>query len=540
MGRTAYYNGLVYTADKNHPMAEAFVVEDGRFTFVGNNEELPHCDRKVDLEGKCVIPGLVDSHCHMLAGVTQGVTSMVFVDESTTPEMLGKTLVELAAESGIADDRVVAAMGIDLTIGEFSADNIDCEINDRPVIVFSNDGHGLLLNSFAMYKLGIDKDTPDPGPESYYARDPEGNPTGLVIEIAAMRPCRAIIPEPSVREFKEIIPDILSRYASLGYTTIFEAMSAYDPHTDEIEALSLLDKEEGLGLRVSASFGYNGEEFIGATDVIEIMKDNRDKYTSENVICNTLKMITDGTIEERTALLYEPYSDDEKSFGSEALSCDDMKKAAKLAAEAGFDIHIHAIGDKAVGRAIDVFCSVGEMKGTKTIAHNQVYTDKDLERMIKAKDIFFQTTPQWMKADDHTKKCLGSGRFLKQFPVGTMQRSGVTVSFGSDSCLEPETANAFEGMFCACTRGDSSIWKDEALPPSDEAVTRMESLYAYTINGAMQLSVGDETGSIEPGKSADFLILDRDMINCTEEELQKTKVLNTFFRGEPRFGTGEV
>ena len=532
MDKTAYYNGIIYTADKDKPTAEAFVVEDGRFVFVGKKADLPECEKEVDLQEKCVIPGLIDSHCHLLAGVTQSVTSMLFVDESTTPENLGKELTDLINESGMGGDCVVAAMGIDLTIGEFSADNIDCVICDRPVIVFSNDGHGLLLNSFAMYELGINKDTPDPGPESYYARDDKGNPTGLVIEIPAMMPCKAILPDPTVKEYKKIIPNLADAYAALGYTTVFEAMSAYDDSTDVLAAMNSLDKEGGLGIRISTSFGYQGEEFMASEDVVKLMKNIRDKCSSDNVICNTLKMITDGTIEERTALLYEPYSDDGESFGSESLPLDDMKRTAKLAAEAGFDVHIHAIGDKAVGRAIDVLSSVGKMSGTKTIAHNQVYTDADKERMIKAGDIFFQTTPHWMTGDDHTRACLGDERFLKQFPVGTMQRAGVIVSFGSDSCLEPETANAFLGMYTACTRGDESVWKDHNLPPETEKITRTESLYAYTINGAMQLSLDKETGSISCGKSADFLILDRDIMECPMEELKETQVLNTFFRGK--------
>ena len=142
------------------------------------------------------------------------------------------------------------------------------------------------------------------------------------------------------------------------------------------------------------------------------MKKCRERFSTDNVSLKALKMITDGTIEERTALLYEPYSDDGETKGSDELSFEEMSKAAGLAAKAGFDIHIHAIGDMAVGRAIEVLDSLGKISGTKTIAHNQVYTEADIERMIKAGDIVFQTTPQWMTADVHTKKCLGPDRFL--------------------------------------------------------------------------------------------------------------------------------
>ena len=531
MAKTAYFNGIIYTAEAGKATAEAFVVEDGRFGFVGKNEDLPQCETRVDLEGKCVIPGLIDSHCHFLAGVTQGVTSMIFVDEDTTPERLGKVLENLVSKSGLPADSVVAAMGIDLTLGEFCAGDIDCTISNRPVIVFSGDGHGLLLNSAAMKLIGINKDTPDPSPDSYYKRDKEGNPTGLVIEIPAMMPCKVILPEPSIKDFEEIIPGIAAKYAALGYTTVFDAMSAYGDKADEIESLSHMDKEEGLPLRICLSFGYHGEEIMKAEDVVEMMKKCRERFSTDNVSLKALKMITDGTIEERTALLYEPYSDDGKTKGSDELSFEEMTKAAGLAAKAGFDIHIHAIGDMAVGRAIDVLDSLGKISGTKTIAHNQVYTEADIERMIKAGDIVFQTTPQWMTADVHTKKCLGPDRFLKQFPVGTMQRAGICVAFGSDSCLEPDTANAFAGMYYACTRGDDKLLGEISLPPSSESITRMESLFAYTINGAGQLGLSDETGSISKGKSADFVILDRDIINCPIEDLPETKVLDTFFRG---------
>lgn len=531
MSKTAYYNGVIYTAWDQMQEATAFVVEDGRFTFVGRDEELPDCPNKVDLKGKCVIPGLVDSHCHIVAGVTQRVSSMIFVDEEVTPEKLGKVLVDLIKENELGEDQTVVAMGIDLTLGEFSAQSIDGEISDRPVVVFSYDGHGLLLNTRAMEKLGINRETEDPGRDSYYARDELGNPTGLVIEIPAMRPCKELLSEPTEEEYKEILPDLVMGYGAYGYTAAFDAMSGYDRENKILEVISQLDREGQLKLHLSTSFGYNGEEYIEAREVLKIMKKNREDYTSENLRCSTMKIILDGTLEERSALLYEPYSDDERNFGLENIPFEEVNNAVNLAAEAGFDIHIHAIGDRAVGKAIDALTSIENAGITKTIAHNQVYSDKDAERMAKAGDIFFQTTPQWMLGDEHTLSCLGESRFAKQFPVGTMERAGVRVTFGSDSCLEPKTANPFAGMYVACTRGEESVWGEENLPPAEEKISRMEALYAYSINGAMQLSMDQEIGSICPGKAADFAVLDRDIIRCSLEELGSTQVLKTFFRG---------
>ena len=533
MALIAYYNAVVYTADENNMTAEAFIVEDGLFKCVGDNSVVEGCANKIDLEGKCVIPGLIDSHCHMFAGVTQASMNIINIDPSTIPEELGKVLLEHSKDREYSN--LIGANGIDLTLGEFSAENIDSVINDRPVIVFSGDGHAILLNTYAMNELGINSDTPDPSDDSYYVRDAKGNPTGLAIEIPAMRPCQVFFDEPSKESIHDALNVLMESYSSLGYTGLFEALSVDDDSDNILKALKALDEEGYLPLRISLSFGYNGEDHINSDETIRIMKRNRSEFSSANVYPDTLKMIKDGTIEEHTALLSEPYSDERGGFGSSLLDTRDMMKAAKLAAKEGFNIHIHAIGDKAVSDALDVLTSVGRIKGTRTIAHNQLYSDSDIKRMSEEKDIFFQTTPHWTTGDEHTLSCLGKERFNHQFPVGTMQKNGVRVTFGTDSCLEPQTSNAFLGMFYACARGNRDLCGDENLPPEDEAITRMQALFAYTINGAKQLGFDTKAGSITPGKSADFVVLDRDVMECPLEDLGNTKVLETFFCGNRCF-----
>ena len=534
MPGTLYYNGKIYTADDDRSFAEAFAVENGRFSFVGKEAAIEEYEVRVDLQGKCVIPGLIDSHCHLFAGITMTAMNFSNVDPSTKPGELGPLLKELLDSADLPEGKVFPVIGIDLTAGDFSASDIDKYINDRPVVVFSLDGHALLLNSRAMECVGIRKDTEDPSEDSYYVRDDKGNPTGLVIEIPAMRACYELMNN-TPENIDEVILDIANEYAARGYTGVFEAMSFDDEDTGRLEALKSLDEKGLLPLRLSMSFGYNGEEFLSAEETLRIMKRNRAEFSSENLFNNTLKIIADGTVEERSALLAEPYADDGESFGSQLVSTEDMKKASELAAKEGFSVHIHAIGDRAVSRVIDVLSSLGSISGTKTIAHNQLYTGTDIERMIKEKDIFFQTTPQWMASDEHTLKCLGEERFGRQFPVGSMQRGGVTVTFGSDSCLEPETADAFTGMFYACARGDETLCGSEYLPPETESISRAESLKAYTINCAKQLMLDKETGSISEGKSADFVIVDRDIMNCPLEELKNTQVISTFFRGRKTF-----
>ncbi len=531
MSRTAYYNGVIYTSDDSLQSAEAFIVEDGRFVLVGSNDEITDCEDRIDLEGKCVLPGLVDSHCHMLAGVVEASVNMLFVDQSVKPYELGNVLAGLLKKEK-SDRQVIVAMGIDLTVGAFSADNIDRVFPDKPVIVFCYDGHALLLNTKAMEILGINKDTKDPDENSYYARDDDGNPTGLVIEISAMKPCKKLIATNNESSDREAIIRFARGYSALGYTTIFEAMSVDDEETDMLEALKSLDEEGMLPFRIVTSFGYSGEEGIDTVRTVELMKANRERFSSDHVYHNTLKIISDGTLEEHSALLFEPYLDGDFGSGSEMVDKEDMEKALKLAAAEGFMLHVHAIGDKAISRVIDAYIGLGKTRVTKTIAHNQVYRVEDIERMIRQGDICFQTTPHWMKGDEYTLRCLGRERFIRQIPAGTMQRNGVAVSFGSDSCLEEETANAFLGMYYACIRGNEALGGEQNLPPESESIARKDSLYAYTINGARQLMLEKETGSITAGKSADFIIVDRDIFKCPIEELKDTKVLQTYFCGK--------
>ncbi len=529
--KKAYYNGNIYTADFSAPRAEAFIVEDGQFSFVGKDKDLPDCDEKTDLMGNCVIPGLVDSHCHIMSGILNRSLNMLKLEGDLHPEELGNGIESLLSGRSLPEGKPVALYGIDLTKGDFSAKDIDIAISDRPCGVFSADGHALLLNTEALKALNITRDTADRDENSYFKRDEDGNPTGLVIEIPAMVSCMGLFESGEKKKGEETFKELQRQYHLLGYTCVFDAMTSHDEDREYYDILKNLDREGLLSLRVVTSFCYRGEDSVPLKEALRIMKGLWGDYFSENVFPSTLKMIADGTVEEHSALLSEPYSDKEGGFGSSLISQEEMQRAAALFGKEGFSIHIHAIGDRAVSRALDTLIPLKGIKGTRTIAHNQLYRSEDIDRMIRDGDIFFQTTPHWMKGDDYTLERLGKERYLFQFPVGTMVRNGVRLTFGSDEVCNGEASNPFAGMYFAIARGDKELCGREALPPESERIGREEALYAYTINGAAQLGLSDITGSISPGKSADFLVLDRDIITCPLSELKETEVRETCFRG---------
>ncbi len=527
---TAYYNATVYTMDDKQPVAGAFTVKDGRFLSVGDDPIAGNCSERIDLGGCCVIPGLVDSHCHLLAGIKRYEYGVIYLPSDTLPPDLGEVLAEMIKEEDSPDVPVIAAMGIDLSLGEFCARDIDHVISDKPVLVFSGDGHALLMNSRAMERLGIGKDTADPGEHSFFKRYPDGTPTGLVIEIPAMKQCMGLMDENDT-DFETVIAQLCRDCASYGYTTVFDASSVDDDDLSLFDQLKKSDEEGSLLMRIAASFRYTGEEDLSDAQVLEILHKLRSEYSSGRFFCNTLKLIADGTLEEHTALLRRPYCDTADVYGSRMISVCEMERIAKLSSDMGFNIHIHAIGDRAVGETLDILGNIKGCSGTRTIAHNQLYAPEDISRILSDKDIFFQTTPYWVIADEFTQRALGEDRYALQFPVATMIRNGVRVSFGSDSCLEETTVNPFLGMFMAVARGIKE-YEGLCFPPPGEGIGRQDCLRAYTLNGAAQLGIAHETGSIEAGKSADFAVLDRDIMHCDMEELKDTKVLETFLSGK--------
>ena len=530
---TAYINGKIYTADDENPFAEAFTVRDGRFVSVGDNSIAHGVSNRIDLKGRTVLPGLIDSHCHFLAGVRLSTLNVLELPGGILPRDLGKVIRKKAEEMGLSGDEPISAMGFDLSSGEFSAADIDREVDSRPVLVFSSDGHALLLNSEAMRVLNIDRDTVDPGEQSYFKRDNDGNPTGLVIEIPAIRICMEGMDEKK-KDLRKIFFKLFSDYASLGYTTVFDASSVEEEDSEILKTLTEMDKEGKTSLRVVTSFICHPEEVPSPEKAVGMMKKLKKDHSFDTVIFNTLKIIADGTVEEHTAFLHEPYFDQPGNSGSRMMPLSDMGKIVTLAANEGFNIHIHAIGDRAAGEVLDILKSVRGCRGTRTIAHNQLYSESEKSKILSDRDIFFQTTPHWIRSDAFTLNCLGEKRYALQFPFGTMAENGVRVAFGSDSCLEEITSDAFLGMYYAEIRGDRR-YEGTCFPPLCESMGRMDCIKAYTINGAALLGLDKETGSIEKGKSADFIITDRDVLNCRTEELKDTKVLETFFRGRPSF-----
>ncbi|WP_249436028.1 amidohydrolase [Paenibacillus sp. Marseille-Q4541] len=541
--KEAFINTKIYTVDSKQPWAEAMVIEGDNIIYVGSStgaEEYIDKDTKVhNLKGKMIMPGFVDSHAHPT--MAAALSDMLQVD----PSMNKADVLELIKQHADKnkDLPVITAMGFDLSVfgkDKPTAADLDQIDRERPIFILDEGGHTAWVNSKAMEVGGINKDTPDPIPGAhYFVRDSKGNPTGLLMESQTYNPLlkklSVVTKDTVVSGGKSLFPV----FSQLGITTVYDA-GMMGLENEGFEGLSQLEKEGLLPFRVSGSYMVQSPTVVPTA--VESLKKLHEKYDSELVDVNTMKIHYDGTIEGKTAAMEQPYSDG--SNGHVLFPVDELKSFVTHIDEAGFNTHVHAIGDKALNNALEAFEYLQSNKGNtptrKSVGHVQVYSDQAIERLSKLKDVVVSTTPVWATPSESTLNTLGKERYEKTMLMNSVDRAGVRLSFGSDFPASAFFigANPFNNMAVGLTRQD--VWSDnkDVLPPVDEKISLETLIKGYTINGAYQLGLEEKIGSIEVGKKADFIVLDDNLFELTPEELQKAKILKTYMNGNVVFERG--
>ncbi|MGE7837095.1 amidohydrolase [Viridibacillus arvi] len=541
--KEAFINAKIFTVDSKQSWAEAMVIEGDNIIYVGSStgaEEYIDKNTKVhNLKGKMVLPGFVDSHAHptMAAALSDILQLDLGMKKADILEIIKKH-----ADKN-KDLPVITAMGFDLSFfgkDEPTAADLDQIDRERPIVILDEGGHTAWVNSKAMEVGGINKDTPDPIPGAhYFVRDSNGNPTGLLMESQTFNP---LLKKLSVVTKESIVSggeSLFPVFSQLGITTVYDAgMMGFE--NEGFKGLSQLEKEGLLPLRVSGSYMVQTPAVVPTA--VESLKKLHDKYDSELIDVDTMKIHYDGTIEGKTAAMEQPYSDG--SNGHVLFPVDEFKSFLTQIDEAGFNTHVHAIGDKALNNALEVFEYLQSTKGNtptrKSIGHVQVYSDQAVERLSDLKDVVVQTTPIWATPSESTLNTLGKERYEKQLLMNSVDRAGVRLSFGSDFPASSffVGANPFNNMAVGLTRQD--VWSEnkDVLAPIDEKISLETLIKGYTINGAYQLGLEEKIGSIEVGKKADFIVLEDNLFELTPEELLKAKILKTYMNGNVVFERG--
>lgn len=470
-----------------------------------------------------MIPGLIDTHAHYLAISSMDLDAQIEIDFGLTHEHALAFIKDFAAAQSIEDMPVISGIGYGPSCKPLASE-LDKAVSDRPAFLLDSGGHSGWMNTKMMELAGINASTPDPIPGvSYYARDEQGNPTGQVTETAVLDIQRkAGLAHPQILPTQ--LPAIVELLHSLGYVAAYDAGFIFLKEREVLEVLASLNPS----FQFFTSFHYGGTE--DTHEFLAEMIDLRNTYASSWLHPTTLKMFKDGTLEAETALMAEDYLPPAKGRGGEVVPNSKMLEMATLAAHEGFNVHVHAIGDEAISRTLDVYKTLGPIAGTKTIAHAQVLPEDGIERWARQSEVFYQTTPVWLASDTYTSQVLGNERLLREMPLQSMLDNGVKLTFGSDAPVSGGLIgmNPFTNIHFAVNRAfDNTAY----VPPQSEGITIASSLDAYTINGAHQLGVASAMGSIAQGKRADFVVLDSDILNIEPAQIKDTTVEETWVSG---------
>jgi hypothetical protein len=537
-GDLAFVNANVYTADVARPAAEAVVVRGDSIIFVGSAGDAqaligPKTDVR-DLGGRLVLPGFIDAHVHPLSG--GGYATALSLDTWGTVDEWIAAIAEYAASRPGKD--VLFGYGfLASTFGPVgpTRQQIDAVVADRPVLIMDEGFHGAWANSAALKALNITQDTPDPVPGySYYKRDENGDATGYLLEGTAGMAMQAlnVINEDVIYEGTGIILDLMNQY---GVTAAFDGGVIGD--TESVgRILRRLEDNGHLTVRiVGSSRPESQDDFATAVDVADRW---RTELKGRYYHYNTLKIPDDGTVEGRTAAMFEDYQGEPGNSGETVFTEQQMTAMITGAASRDMDVHVHALGERAIHETLNAIEAARkaypDSRTRYTICHVQVITDQDLPRFGEL-DVIAQSTPLWASYDTYGKQFVSDDQFRRFWRYKSLEDTGARLTFGSDF---PASGAGTLGLSPVVqiemghTRQEYGQ-PDAPIQPLESERLGIESLVrGFTIDAAYQLHMEDRIGSIEVGKKADLIVLDQDIFAVDPYTIHETKVLMTLMDGK--------
>jgi predicted amidohydrolase YtcJ len=538
VGDLALINANVYTADATNPTAEALVVRDDSIVFVGSSEDARALigDRTEvrDLGGKLVLPGFIDTHVHPITG--GGYATALSLDTWGTVD----DWIAAIAEYATANPEKDLLFGYGFLASTFgpvgpTRQQIDAVVPDRPVLIMDEGFHGAWANTAALKALNITQDTRDPVPGySYYKRDENGDATGYLLEGTASMAMEAldVINEDVIYEGTGIILDLMNAY---GVTAAFDAGVIGD--TESVgRILKRLEDNGDLTVRlVGSSRPESQEEFADAVDTAEQW---RAEIKGRNYHYNTLKIPDDGTVEGRTAAMFEDYQGEPGNSGETVFTEEQMTAMVTDAASRDMDVHVHALGERAIHETLNAIeasrAAYPDSETRYTICHVQVITDQDVPRFAEL-DVIAQSTPLWASYDTYGEQFVSEDQFQRFWRYKSLEDAGARLTFGSDF---PASGAGTLGLSPVVqiemghTRQEYGE-PDAPIQPRESERLSVESLVrGFTIDAAYQLHLEDQIGSIEVGKKADLVVLDQDIFQVDPYAIHETEVVLTIMDGQ--------
>ena len=523
-------NARIYTADDSRPLVEAFAVRGNRIVFTGSAREAATLKgattRVVDAGGRAVIPGMVDAHAHF-AGLAQALRAVDLTGTKSLDEVIARVQAKAAT---LPKGTWITGRGWDQNAwGDTrfpTHDKLSAAVPDHPVLLTRVDGHANFANAAAMKLAGVTAATKDPSGgkiERYASGDAQRAPTGVFID-NAQDLVGDKVPELTRDEMRAALKDAIARMHSFGLVGMHDA-GASRANIDLFEDMA---QKQELNLRLYVMIGDNAE----ALKHYFAMGPRSALYDGQ-VWVRAVKLYADGAMGSRGAALLEPYTDDPNNTGLLLSAPAHIEEVAKQGLAAGFQINTHAIGDRGNRVVLDAYdkalAATPRADHRFRVEHAQILHQDDIPRfaqmgVIPSMQASHQTSDMYWIG-----KRLGPTRLYGAYAWQSLLNTGVIIPNGSD--FPVEEVNPLISFHASIARQDARDWPAGGWYP-EQKMSREDALRSMTLWAAYAGFQEKELGSITPGKYADFVVLDQDIMRVPAEMVLKTRVLSTWVGGK--------
>lgn len=555
------HSGHVFTGTELHPTATAVLVQDGQIAALGTDAELedtcPQAVRRIDLQGGLITPGFLDAHVHMvMGGMERNACDLTAADgQEEVLDTIRAYVEEHPATDRPGSEWIVGGGWYkgDFPPGAATAELLDTVTGDRPAYLINADHHGAWVNTAALQRAGVTADTPDPA-DGVIEHAPDGSPCGILHE-GAMNLVGDLLPEHTPEELAAGLSAGVEYLHSVGVTGWQEAILGDYAGYSDVSAAYRRAREQGVVTETATGALWVPRDTTveSVPALVEDFVRRREENASAGFTSRAAKIMVDGVPENRTAAMLDAYCSCERLTGGSTNAGPDGRGLAYLDHEvllavgtaldaAGFDLHFHAIGDRAVRWALDTVEAVHAANPDTTarhhIAHIQIVHPDDVPRFAStgaAANLQALWACNDAQMQDQTVPLIGQERAGWQYPFHSIQAAGARLCMGSDWPVS--TPDPWQALHVAVNRTypptlDAAVGKNPPLEPG-EALELTTALAAYTAGSAWQLHLEDR-GRIEPGMVADLAVADRNPLAPDVDPLEicQTRTVLTLSNGE--------
>ena len=551
-------NAKIYTLDENNTIAGAIGIEQDKICFVGGDEEgewskyAGDSADVLDLNGKVIIPGIIDSHIH--PGMCSESGWHIKLPWTEDPKILLDFIREYARTHPKAEEPFLyfeyyptSMVGTKGPTKEL----LDTAVSDRPCMCQDFGEHLHWYNSKMLEAMEVTKDTPDPVPGlEMFVRNEDGEPVGWGKELVHLRFLNQMFQNIGWKPPTDLTPEVMEPFFSFlsdnGITAICDGFTESE---EQAKSIFELDTQEKLNVYYDGMVRFWSYEDL--PEKIKVLRQYEQKYNNKHIKFNTMKLFLDGTNEGGNSAMLSPHLNDlsGKNYGEIKMEEEELKRCFLLCNREGVDIHIHMVGDRAFRTGCDSV-EAAKKEAAKngepwqiesTFAHCEIIDPEDMGRPAQL-GITINWSCHWSGGyfGEEAQQFFGEEKWNRMYQFNPIIRSGALVAFSSDvvTNYELHRANPFFSMQVAATRVDPEFPLDakryagSERPPMSAKLSIDDLMKGYTINGARQMHLEKKMGSLEPGKTANLLVLSEDPYQISPERLRSINIEAVFFDGK--------